>query len=84
MPEFQSQVHAWTGSVRSSRLLTGTPRTPVDRLYPGDRNSSDLEQFRTTLEVQLESDLEGLGATVSRFTGQIAVEYAVQDRQAGS
>lgn len=44
------------------------------------RSLADLERFRTTVEPRLESALQGLGATVSRFTGEIAVEYALQDR----
>ena len=40
---------------------------------------ADLEQFRSTSAQHLERELTALGATLSRFTGEIAVEYSLQD-----
>ena len=43
---------------------------------------ADLEQFRATSAQRLEHELTALGATLSRFTGEIAAEYSLHDRAA--
>ena len=46
------------------------------------RSIADLERFRANTAQRMEQELTATGATLARFTGEIAVEYSVQDRAA--
>ena len=48
------------------------------------RSIAELEQFRATDAPRVESALQRLGCTLERFTGEIAAEYAPQDRTPAS
>ena len=71
-----------TPGIVSRELYRGSTDRPTVRLLVvhGWRSISDLERFRRADAPQFEGALRGWGATVERFTGEIAAEFSRLER----
>ena len=79
----QREVVTQPGLVSRELYRSTAPATRLLSVH-GWRSLDDLERFRTTVEPRLDSELHARGATVSRFTGEIVVEYSLQDLPTGT
>lgn len=74
-----------TPGIVSRELYRGQAGQPVVRLLVvhGWRSLTDLERFRRADAPHFEGTLRSWGATVERFTGEIAAEYSRLERPDG-